>query len=175
MDQNNQDKTSAEDKVLAFDTLFTTNRIKMYKILLAYFDPAAQMVLSVCIKYLELSYTLQYFRSHRYAFISGFDPSASLEGICEEIKPYCSAAEQNKLNQFRQMKQTLDSFQQMQQMMEMMQELFPDLGTSKMTSPEDAPGFHPFPFDPAQLASLMGDENSQIFDLLAAMMNPPPS
>ena len=187
MDQNNRDKTSAEDKVLAFDTLFTTNRIKLFKILLSYLDPAMQMTLSVWIKYLELSYTLQYFRSHRYAFCtdSGFDPSSHLEQIFAEVKPYCSSDEQNRLNRFWQMKQALDSARQMQQMMEMMQELFPDQSFPGMTSPNGSPigdspmgtvsGFPSFSFDPAQLSSLMGGENSQMFDLLSAMMNPPPA
>ena len=64
MDQNNQDKTSAVDKVLAFDTIFTNNHIKMLKVLLSYFDPAIQKTLAIYIKFLELNYTMEYFRRH---------------------------------------------------------------------------------------------------------------
>ena len=59
MEQTRQDVANDTDKVLAFDTLFTTNHIKMLKVLLFYFDPSAQKMLAVLIKFLELHFQFQ--------------------------------------------------------------------------------------------------------------------
>ena len=99
MDQNNQDKTSAVDKVLAFDTIFTNNHIKMLKVLLSYFDPAIQKTLAIYIKFLELQYTFAYFQNHARVFSSGHSPpdtSSDLNNLCREILPYCAPDERKK-------------------------------------------------------------------------------
>ena len=42
------------NKVIAFDTLFTTNHIQMLKVMLPYMDNKAQKSLAVYIKFMEL-------------------------------------------------------------------------------------------------------------------------
>ena len=48
------------DKAAAFDTLFTSNRIQILKILAYYMDPRLLKGLAVYIKMSELQYTLQF-------------------------------------------------------------------------------------------------------------------
>lgn len=50
-------------KVVAFDTLFSTNHIQMLKVLLPYADHQTQKTLAVYIKFLELNYTLDFTES----------------------------------------------------------------------------------------------------------------
>ena len=52
------------DKAAAFDTLFTSNRIQILKILAYYMDPRLLKGLAVYIKMSELQYTLTLFRRH---------------------------------------------------------------------------------------------------------------
>ena len=178
MDQNNQDKTSAVDKVLAFDTIFTNNHIKMLKVLLSYFDPAIQKTLAIYIKFLELQYTFAYFQNHARVFSSGHSPpdtSSDLNNLCREILPYCAPDERKKIEQIRQMQQTMENFRQMQQVMETMKELFPDGFPSFGSQTDEETGSDASsgnaPFNAELLSSLNGGENSQMFDMLAAMMN----
>lgn len=180
MDQNNQDKTSAVDKVLAFDTIFTNNHIKMLKVLLSYFDPSIQKTLAVYIKFLELQYTMTYFQSHACVFSSGQSSagqSSDLNNLCREILPYCAPDERKKIEQIRQMQQTLENFRQMQQVMDTMKELFPDgfpsFGTNAADDTDSAPSSDGMPFNTELLSSLLGGENPQMFEMLAAMMNGP--
>lgn len=50
--------------ITAFDSLFTTNRIQLLKILLPRLAPRQQSCFAVYIKLLELQYTLSFLRSH---------------------------------------------------------------------------------------------------------------
>lgn len=184
MDQKNQDKASAVDKVLIFDTIFTNNHIKMLKVLLSYFDPEVQKMLAVYIKFLELQHTLAYFKNHTHVFPIGQSPSSGnpldIGNLCQEILPYCTQKEREKMGQLRQMQQSMENFRQMQQMMEMMKELFPDgfpsfsgseneNGDGTETDAKDSsPGG--MPFSPELLASFMGGENSQMLDLLSTII-----
>lgn len=142
-----QDKMPCTDKVLAFDTLFTTNQIKMYKILLFFLDSHMQKWMAVYIKFLELQYTLSYFDSHDSLSMNKPD----FAEICKEILPYCNPEERRKIEQFTQMQQTMEQFKQLNETMEMMKELFPD-------------GMPMSGFD-------SGGDSSQLFELLSSMMS----
>lgn len=186
MDQKNQDKASAVDKVLIFDTIFTNNHIKILKVLLSYFDPEIQKMLAVYIKFLELQHTLAYFKNHTHVFPAGQSPSSGnpldIGNLCQEILPYCTPAEREKIGRIRQMQQSMENFRQMQEMMEMMKELFPDgfpgfsgsgnnngdeAGKEAGSNQSSSGGM---PFSPELLASLMGGENTQMLDMLSAIM-----
>ena len=52
------------NKVMAFDTLFSTNHIAMLKILLSCLDYQAQKSMAVYIKFLELQYTIHYYNQN---------------------------------------------------------------------------------------------------------------
>ena len=144
MEQKHQEQNHATDKVLAFDTIFTSNHIKMLKILLFFLDSPMQKMLAVYIKFLELQYTLSYFDTHVSIGMEKLD----FNEMCKEILPYCGQEERKKIEQFAQMQQMMENFKHISETMEMMKDLFPD----------GMPG---------------GDsdtDTSQLFEMLAAMM-----
>ncbi len=119
------------DKVMAFDALFTTNHIQMLKLLLGYLEPPLQGQLAVYIKFLELQYTLSFFRDNPYASLSlcqeGSGSPGDFDGLLEDMLPFCSAAEKEKLQNMRNMMNNLKNMQEMMEMVQMMQEVSPEL------------------------------------------------
>lgn len=176
MEQTHQDVQKDADKVLAFDTLFTTNHIKMLKILLFYFDSSTQKMLAVFIRFLELQYTISYFQKHTAAFPGKSQNEPDMQELCRKLRPYCAPDEQKKLNQILQMQQSMESFRQISQTMEMVKELFPDgmpgFGGSGDTEGDTSQGSQGSPFSADMLSSLLSGENSQMLEMLAAMFNP---
>ncbi len=119
------------DKIMAFDALFTTNHIRMMKLLLGYLEPPLQGKLAVYIKFLELQYTLTFFhRTPRASLCPGADMQgrgADYTAILDEILPFCSSSERETLETIRN---TLQNFQNMQEMMEtiqMLREVSPEM------------------------------------------------
>lgn len=135
------------DKVTAFDTLFTTNRIQMYKVLLAYLPPSFQKTLAVYIKLSELYYTLTFFNRHPRASLCGsvfsarqdfsYGDSEGFSRLFDDISPYLSPEEQNHFTKIKNMMQSMKNMQEMMEMMEMMKSLFPE-GTGNV--PENFTG-----------------------------------
>lgn len=117
-----------QDKVVAFDTLFTTNHIQMLKVLLTYLDPATQKSIAVYIKWMELQYTLSFFRRYPGASIRGLPKEESFDAarLCDEMLPYCAPREKEQLQSMKNMLQNLSNAQEMMEMMQMMKELFPE-------------------------------------------------
>lgn len=148
---------SNQEKVVAFDTLFTTNHIQMLKILLSYMEPSQQKTIAVYIKFLELEYTISFLKKHPYA-LSDFPKEKNLDTakICDEISPFLSPSEQEKLCNIRNMLQNFENMQEMMQMVQMMKDLFPE-------------GDNPLGGDPSALFSGMsgmsGMDMSQIFEM----------
>lgn len=148
------------DKILAFDTLFTTNHIKILKVLFSYLDSKMKKQLAVYIKYMEFQFTLQYFNKNPYG-IGGFessDENKDYSVLIKEIIPYCTKDEQQKMEQFSQMFQAMKMYQDMSQTMSMASELFPDMGNMAEGG-----------FSPEILSSLFGADTSNMMDLFAAM------
>ncbi len=119
------------DRVMAFDALFTTNHIQMLKLLLSYMEPSVQGRLAVYIKFLELQHTLQLIREHPSVSIppdSGLGrPEGGLVELLDEMIPFCSSAEQEKLQNIRNFYRNWENMQEMMQMLEMLQEISPEL------------------------------------------------
>lgn len=113
------------DKIQTFDTLFTNNHIQLYKILLPYFEPAMQKQIAVYIKYMEFQYTLSYFKQHPCAY-----PQKELlcdtEKFCQEIFPYCSASEKERIKKITDLFSTMKNAQEMMNTFSAMKEMFPD-------------------------------------------------
>lgn len=151
------------DKVTAFDTLFTTNHIQMYKVLLAYLPPSFQKTLAVYIKLSELYYTLTFFNRHPRASLCGssFSPrqdfsytdSEGFSRLFDDISPYLSPGEQNRFAQIKNMMQSMKNIQEMMEMMEMMKSLFPE-GMGTFTG-DGMPNMPDMNFDPSILAQAM--------------------
>ena len=116
------------DKVMAFDTLFTTNHIQMMKVLMTYLDPYIQKTLAMYIKIMELQYTFSFFHTYPNASMQGFphEESFNTEKLLNEMLPFCTPSEQNNLSQIKGMFQNFASMQEMMQMVQSMKELFPE-------------------------------------------------
>lgn len=116
------------DKILAFDTLFTTNQIQMYKILLSYLQPAVQQKFAIYIKFMELQYTMSFFQNHPLAILNKLpheEPTNSGK-IVDELLPFCDNSQRNKLNQMKSMLQNFENMKEMMETIQMMKELFPE-------------------------------------------------
>ena len=166
----NREQTTATDKILAFDTLFTNNHIKMLKVLFFYLNSPLQNMLGVYIKFLELQHTLKYIKlnalplptscsdigSIPIPFLS-FLGNIDIGQLCHDIIPYCTDAEREKVQNISQIFQMIDNFKQISETIEMMKELFPD-GMS----------------DPGDMFSFLsnGDMvNMDMFQMFSSMMN----
>ena len=99
-----------QKKVMAFDNLFTTNRIQILKILLSYMAPSTQKTLAIYIKFLELQYTLTLFQNYPDTSLLGFDTENTFDisKLCSEILPFCGRDEQEKILQMRSMMENFD-------------------------------------------------------------------
>lgn len=165
----NREQANSTDKIMAFDTIFTNNHIKMLKVLVFYLDSPLQKMLAVYIKFLELQHAMKYINANFLPLLSrtecpstsptlsGFLENLDINALCHEILPYCTGAESEKIKNILQMLQTMDNFKQISQTMEMMKELFPE-GTG---APED-------------LFSFFGNSdmgNMDMFQMFTSMMN----
>lgn len=120
--------------VTAFDSLFTTNKIQMLKVLFSWVPPSQQGMFAVYIKFLELQHALTLLRRpgmlyptgrHLSAdFFSG-DNSDTIE-LLDELLPYSSRAERSRIDNMKNMLQNMERLKEMMEMAEMMKEMFPD-------------------------------------------------
>ena len=134
-----------QGSVAAFDAQFTNNQICKLKVLIRFLDPSMQRSIAVCIKFMELQYTLQLSR-HPVHRVKSTLPGAvneesdfDFDKVCDELLPYCDAREKQQFTQIRNMFQTMHSMQGMMEMMESMKELFPE----GMGSGDGQGGFNP--------------------------------
>lgn len=116
------DETKGSDSVLAFDTLFTTNHIQIMKTLLPYLDETLQKHLAILIKYMELQYTISYFKKHKISF--GGRHSEKKEPDLTELYPriqsFLTEEERARTQQIMNMLSMMQNLGQMQEMMNMM-------------------------------------------------------
>lgn len=147
-------------KVMAFDTLFTTNQIQMLKILLTYLAPSSQKSLAIYIKFMEFQYTISFFQKYPNASLMGLPKEEKPDTLklCDEILPFCQPGEQEKITQMRSMLQNFENMQEMMQMIQMMQEMFPEGVPFGDINGESGGGFD-------FLSGLSGMDFSQFSDL----------
>lgn len=126
---------SGQDKISAFDTLFTNNHIQMLKILYSHLDRSAQKTIAVYIKFLELQYTLKFFRQTSLPCHER-QSSPDIATLCDEIMPFCDLKEQERLQNIRNMIKNFENMQEMMQMMEVMKDFMPQ-GSDGAASPTD--------------------------------------
>lgn len=122
------DEKETSGKVTAFDTLFTTNRIQILKVLMTYMDASVQKHLAIYIKFSELQYTIDFFHRHPEANYSPCMEKSDLDAgkLCEEILPLCSHEERNRIQQMKNMYENFQQMQEMMEMMQMMKDMFPE-------------------------------------------------
>lgn len=112
--------------ITAFDSLFTTNRIQMMKALLPYLNPQQQGALAVCIKVMELNYTLSFIKNHPHALPFRLPRKNDASALWDEILPFCGPEERSKVENMKNMMQSMNQMQEMMETMQMMQEMFPE-------------------------------------------------
>lgn len=160
-------KEKEMDKIMAFDTLFTTNRIQMYKILLSYLQPAAQKQFAIYIKFMELQYTISFFQSHPHAALKELPQkeAPSTSQIFDEILPFCDISQRETLNNMKTMLQNFENMQEMMETIQMMKELFPE-GIGSGMGDSNSPGSG---MDLSQILSMLGGNDmagmSELFDM----------
>lgn len=107
-----------QSSITKFDTLYTSNQIQIFKILLPFLDPPLQKRFAIYIKYMELKLSLEKFQSKRFIPFSQKPFSENIEPLCDELSPFLEPGQQESL---AQIKNTLKSFQDMKDTMEMFQ------------------------------------------------------
>lgn len=120
--ENNDDITRA---ILAFDTLYTTNHMKILKLLLPYLESEHQKKLAVFIKWQELIFTLNFFKQYSaslYSYDFKKKKKLDLNVLLPLLTPYCNESEKAILSQFSQMQNMMHTMEEMQQYMPMIQQ-----------------------------------------------------
>ncbi len=122
--------------ITAFDSMFTTNRIQMLKILLPRLAPEQQGIFAVYIKLLELQYTFSILRRHPTVRLLGSGKQLSADffhgdnadtiELLDEMLPFSGPAERAKIENIKNMMANLKKMQEMMEMIQMFQELFPE-------------------------------------------------
>lgn len=124
------------EAITAFDSLFTTNRIQMLKVLLPRLSSEAQGNFAVYIKFLELQYTMTFLQHHPSGPLIAHgkplsenifqgDSTDTIE-LLDELLPFSGPEERTKIENMKNMMQSMSKMQEMMEMMQMMQELFPE-------------------------------------------------
>lgn len=121
-------ESNSNEKVYAFDSLYTTNHIEMLKILLPCLHPPLQRTLALYIKFLELRYTFSFLRAHPYAIRGcGFDTSpADWQFLQDDLRPYLTPEEAGRLEQIRKSAAMMKQFSSIRKNMEALKGILPE-------------------------------------------------
>lgn len=162
MDSNEQ------NKVIAFDTLFSTNHIAMLKIMLPYMDNQSQKSLAVYIKFLELNYTIDFYKNHPYSVCGCLEKEASpdLFKLCSELLPFCTEEERRQIEQIKNLLQSMKMYQEISKTMEMMKDFMPDMGNfSDLFTQDSDSGTESGPDIMNILMNMLSPEQKEMFQL----------
>lgn len=144
-----RDAADSTASVTAFDTLFTNNHIQMLKILLPYMDDRIQKSMAVLIKFMELSYTMDFYRNNPFPLWSRMEkpPALNISQLCGALLPFCTGAERKQLNTLQEMMKGMEMYQEMQNTMELMKNFMPEGG-----------------FDMTELMNMLTPEQKQMYE-----------
>lgn len=164
-------ETNDHSKVAAFDTLFSSNHIQMLKIMLPYMDNQTQKSLAVYIKFLELNYTIEYYKKNPYPLCGCMEKESTpdVKKLCTELLPYCTESERKQIEQIRSLLQGMEMYKEMSKTMELMKDFMPDTAFSDEGAPGagGAPGFDMM----SMLMNMLTPEQKQMFDLFGGNMD----
>lgn len=156
-------------KAAAFDTLFSTNHIQMLKVMLPYMDNQTQKSLAVYIKFLELNYTIEYYKKNPYPLCGCMERESppDMKKLCAELFPYCTESERKQLEQIRGLLQGMEMYKEMNRTMELMKDFMPDNAFSGGESQSGDSGFDMMGMLMNMLNSehVLTPEQMQMFDL----------
>ena len=152
------------DRVLAFDSLFTTNHIQMLKLLVGYMEPSIQGRMAVYIKFMELKHTLKVVANHPAISVSpcvSLQSSGAISSLLDEMSPFCRPEEKEHLQGLKNMLQTFENIQEMMSMMDLMREMAPEMFTGGNTG--DGAGGTDFS---QMMNMLQGTDMSQMMEMM---------
>ena len=156
--ENVEENTAA---ILAFDTLYTTNHLKILKLLIPYLKSEHQKNLAVFIKWQELIFTLNFFKQYSASlYSSDFKQSQKLDlnSLIPLLTPYCNESEKNIISKFSQMQNMINMMEQIQNYMPLIQQFMSSMS---------ADGFHTDGMNPGGIDL---DENNMM-NILKNMMS----
>ena len=163
--------SNERDKVIAFDTLFCTNHIQMLKIMLSYMDNQTQKSMAIYIKFLELNYTIEFFKKHPFPLCGCAEKESypDIFKLCGELLPFCTENEKKQLEQIRSIIQSVEMYKEMSKTMDMMKDFMPDMtaftGNSSDNSTDTASGNNSG-FDMMNmLMNMLTPEQKQMFEM----------
>lgn len=162
--------TTDQNKVAAFDTLFSNNHIQMLKVILPYMDNQTQKSMAVYIKFLELNYTIDFYKKNPYPLCGCMEKETSfdLQKMCRELLPYCTDEERKKIEQIRGLLQGMEMYKEMSKTMEMMKDFMPDPASSTGDSEQTKEnGFDMM----GMLMSMLTPEQKQMFEMFGGDKN----
>ena len=125
MEKCSENKECVTDAILAFDTLYTTNHMKILKLLLPYLETEHQKKLAVFIKWQELIFTLNFFKKYSVSLYSSDlskQKKIDLDVLLPILVPYCNESEKNILSYFSGFKNMMNMMEEIQQYMPMIQQ-----------------------------------------------------
>ena len=165
MEKCSETKEDMTEAILAFDTLYTTNHMKILKLLLPYLEQEHQKKLAIFIKWQELIFTLNFFKQYSASlYSSDFKKRKKLDlnTLLPLLMPYCSEAEKSIISQFSQMQNMMHTMENVQQYMPMIQQFM-----SAMSPENDSDGM--FNSDPNNmmdmLKNMMSEEQQAMFSM----------
>lgn len=160
------------EKIIAFDTLFSTNHTQMLKILLPFMDNQTKKHLAIYIKFLELSYTINYLKKHPLELLGCADHESSFDfpGLCGQLLPFCNDKEKKQIEQMRGIFQSMEMYREMSKTMEAMKDIMPDMGD--LFQNMQAASFQGAPDSTIANTSGMPASGFPITDILMNMMTP---
>ena len=159
-----------QNKVAAFDTLFSTNHIQMLKVILPYMDNQTQKSMAVYIKFLELNYTIEFYKKNPYPLCGCMEKESSpdIRKMCTELLPYCTDEEKKKIEQIRSLLQGMEMYKEMSKTMEMMKDFMPDMTSSTGNSDQsEGNGFDMM----GMLMNMLSPEQKQMFEMFGGNMD----
>lgn len=162
-----------QDRISAFDSLYTTNHIQMMKIMLPYFDAAMRSRMAVYIKYMEFQYALSCCGSHTFALHGCGQESGQSEKklninhICAEILPFCTKEEKRQIEQLSGLMHSMEMYKEISTAMEMFKQISPDLMPDFFQNPlPDGEDTSPNPADLiGLLTNTLSPEQKAIFEI----------
>ena len=118
------------EKIIAFDTLFSTNHSQMLKLILPFMDNQVQKHLAIYIKFLELNYTINFLKRHPFQLCGCTKQESFPEftKLCGELFPFCNEKEKKQIEQMRTIFQNMEMYMEMSKTMEVMKDFMPDMG-----------------------------------------------
>lgn len=157
MEKCSENNPCVTDAILAFDTLYTTNHMKILKLLLPYLDAEYQRKLAVFIKWQELVFTLNFFKQYSASLYSSdfvHKKELDLTTLLPRLTPYCNEPEKKILTQFSEMQHYMERMGEMQEYMPMIQQFI-----SSMSG------------DNKNMSDMFGSGENNMMDMLKNMLS----